>query len=46
MKVPCLNFWMTVSPMSEMRIVIVGTAMRDQTMKNGFPALDVGDKSP
>ncbi len=46
LKVPRLKEAMTVSPMSEMRTVIVGTAKRDQTMKKGFPALLVGDKSP
>jgi hypothetical protein len=27
-------------PRSEMSVVLVGTAMRDQTIKRGFPALD------
>ena len=46
LKVPRLKEAMTVSPMSEIRMVMVGTAMRDQTTKRGLPALDWGERSP
>ena len=44
--VPRLKEAMTVFPMSVMRMVIVGTAISDQTIKKGFPALLLGLRSP
>lgn len=44
--VPRLKEAITVFPISVMRIVIVGTATSDQTMKKGFPALLLGLRSP
>lgn len=44
--VPRLKDAMTVFPISVIRIVIVGTAISDQTMKKGFPALLLGLRSP
>ena len=38
--------WTTVSPMSEMRIVRVGTARRDHRMKKALLEFDSGVKSP
>lgn len=36
----------TVSPMSDIRMVSVGTASKDQKTKKGLPLLLVGWKSP
>ncbi len=44
--VPRLKDTMTVFPMSLTRMVMVGTAINDQSMKNGLPALLFGLRSP
>lgn len=46
LKAPRLTALTTVEDISWKRTVMIGTAMRDQTMKNGLPMFDLGVMSP